>query len=320
MKKLMKGLGASMITVFILLNVVVAFHAYKFTHFYDNHAIAAKKPELMSGWEGTEAILFGTDYFKAKITTTPGYPYQTFYIKTNDGIVLQGWYVPKDSAKGTVILFHGHGGSRSNIVTEANAFHNFGYNVCMTDLRAHGNSGGNTCTIGYLESADVKAAYDYVASKGEKNIILYGISLGAAAITKAMTDYKDIRPSKVILEMPFGSLKDAVKGKLRIMHLPAQPLTELLIFWGGVEQGFWTYHHEPTEYAKNIHVPVLLQWGKNDIRVTEPETDSLFKNLSSKQKQLVIYNNSGHQSLLKNEPERWINSVKLFLNNNLSAY
>ena len=316
MKKLLKGLGATLVSLFIFLNIIVAFHAYKFTHFYDNTTGQVRKYELMSGWDEAKAILFGIDYFKGKITNRPGFPYQTFHIKTNDGFLLEGWYVPKDSAKGTVILFHGHGGSRSNIVTEADAFHNFGYNVCMTDFRAHGNSEGNICTIGYNESADVKATYDYVKAKGEKNIILYGISLGAATIAKAMNDYKDVQPAKVILEMPFGSLKDAVKGKLKTLHLPARPLADLLIFWGGVEQGFWTYHHAPTEYVKNIHVPVLMQWGKNDIRVTKTETDTIYKNLGTAQKQLIIYNNSGHESLLKNEPGKWLTSVKSFLEKN----
>jgi len=302
-----------LLTVFIFLNIIVAFHAYKFTHFYDNHTAFTKKYELMSGWDEAKALLFGIDIYKGKITSFPDYPYQTFHIRTSDGFLLEGWYIPKDNAKGTVILFHGHGGSRSNIVNEANAFHNFGYNVCMTDFRAHGKSEGNTCTIGYRESADVKTTYDYVVSKGEKNIILYGISLGAATIAKAMTDYKEIQPSKVILEMPFATLQDAVKGKLRTLHLPDEPLTSLLIFWGGVEQGFWTYHLKPEEYAKNIHVPVLMQWGKNDIRVTRTETDTVFKNLGTNQKQLVIYNNSGHQSLLKNERDKWLTTIKGFL-------
>lgn len=313
MKKLLKHLGVGVITVFIFLNIIVAFHAYQFTHFSDNAKAPVKKAELMSAWEKTKAVLFGVEYSKRPLNHFPAHRYQTFHTKTSDGILLEGWYVPKENARGTVILFHGHSGNKSGVVTEGEAFYNFGYNVCMVDFRAHGNSVGNICTIGYNESSDVKAVYDYVASKGEKNIILYGISLGAAAITKAISDYKDIHPAKLILEMPFGSLEDAVKGKLGSMHLPAQPLTALLIFWGGVEQGFWTYHHKPTEYVKNIHVPVLLQWGKNDIRVTKHEIDTIFKNLASEQKKLVIYDESSHQSLLNNEPGKWINSVKLFL-------
>jgi len=159
-------------------------------------------------------ILFGVNYPKRPVTATPANTYQTFHVTTNDGLMLEGWYVPKQDAKGTVILFHGHGGNRSGVVNEANAFNDFGYNVCMIDFRAHGNSQGNTCTIGYKESADVKAAYEYVAAKGEKNIVLWGISLGAATITKALVDYKEIKPKKVILEMSFGSLTEAVKGRL----------------------------------------------------------------------------------------------------------
>ena len=268
---------------------------------------------MQSGWEKTKSILFGMNYPKRRITAVPSLPYQTFYTETKDGIRLEGWYVPKREAKGTVILFHGHGGNKSGVVSEAEAFYNFGYNVCMADFRAHGNSEGNTCTIGYKESEDVKAIYDYVTAKGEKNIILYGISLGAATITKAITDHKEIKPSKVILEMPFASLTEAVKGRLRIMHLPAQPFAALLTFWGGTEHGFWAFEHNPEEYAANIHVPVLLQWGQNDARVTDEETKTVFNNLASKQKRLVVYEQSGHQSLLNNEPQKWMSSVKRFL-------
>jgi hypothetical protein len=317
MKRFFKGLGISLLIFFVLLNVIVANHAYKLTHFYDRNSVPARKSEMMSGWDETEAILFGNSYTKLPITDSPHHPFRRFYTKTSDGVLLEGWYVPHALSKGTVILFHGHGGNKGSVLTEANNFYNFGYNVCMVDFRAHGDSQGNVCTIGYNESADVKAAYDYVVNRGDKNIILWGISLGAATITKAMADYKDIQPTKVILEMPFGSLSDAVKGKLRTMHLPEQPFSALLTFWGGVEQGgFWSFYHKPAEYVRCIHVPVLLQWGKKDLRVTEAETNKVFHNLSSKQKQLVVYDFSGHETLAKSEPEKWKKSVQAFLMRN----
>ncbi len=316
MKKLFKQVLLILLFLFVFINVIAVFQAYKLTHFYDrinNKNVPLQKPETMSGWQKTKAILFGVNSYKQAITTTPAHPYQTFHTTTNDGIILEGWYVQKDSAKGTVILFHGHANTRSAVVTEANNFYNFGYNVCMVDFRGHGNSQGNICTIGYNESADVKAAYDYVAAKGETNIVLWGISLGAATITKAMTDYTQIQPSKIILEMPFADLPDAVKGRLRLMHLPPQPLATLLTFWGGTEQGFWAFSLKPSDYVKNIHVPVLMQWGKKDIRVTSDETKEIFQNLSSAQKELVVYDNSGHESLVKNEPGKWNATVKAFL-------
>ncbi len=112
--------------------------------------------------------------------------------------------------------------------------------------------------------------------------------------------------------MPFGSIADAVVGRIKMMNLPAQPLSTLLTFWGGTIHGFWAFGMKPTEYAKKVKCPVLLQWGKNDPRVSQKETDAIYNNITS-QKKLVIYENSGHQNLAENEPEKWKENVTAFL-------
>ena len=129
-----------------------------------------------------------------------------------------------------------------------------------------------------------------------------------------MADDKDIQPEKIILQMPFGSLTDAVNGRLRIMKLPQQPMGTLLTFWGGLEHGFWAFNYKPFVYARQVHTPVLLQWGRKDPRVSEAETNAIFTNLASANKKLVIYEQSGHEDLLKSEPEKWIKTVTDFLN------
>jgi alpha-beta hydrolase superfamily lysophospholipase len=142
--------------------------------------------------------------------------------------------------------------------------------------------------------------------------VLWGISLGAATITRAVSEY-DCKPEKVILELPFGSIEEAVQARLRMMHLPEEPLATLLTFWGGVENGFWAFDHKPGNYVKSITCPVLLQFGKNDIRVTEKEKEDLYKNITAP-KRLVIYENSAHESLCKKENEKWVATVSAFLN------
>ncbi len=315
MKKWVKRFGWSLFILFVLLNISCAFQAYHLTHFYTN--IPAQ--DLNDTGFGTklQAALFGMEIPKSKVVDSLSIPHQNIKIKTEDGLTLAGWFIdnlPDDSAlgKGTILMFHGHASSRSGIITEAQAFYHLGYRVLMIDFRAHGESDGNVCTIGYQESKDVKAAYDYIAAKGEKNIILYGISLGAATAMKAVSDY-NLHPSKMILEMPFGSLLDAVEGRLKIMGLPAEPLSVLLTFWGGTEQGFWAFSHKPEEYAKKIHCPVLLQWGKNDPRVSEKETDIIFSNLASAEKTVIKYDGAGHESLCKNSPGKWMENISGFL-------
>ena len=317
MNKWLKRIAYTVLVLFIVLNVMTAFQAYKFTHFYAGIP-KPKKPEEMNIGEKASAIFFGVKYPKSIVVDSLLVPHETVWLKTEDSLKLEGWYLNSqfdDTVKpniGTIIMFHGHGSSRSGIIKEAEAFYNIGYNVLMIDFRAHGNSDGSVCAIGYVEDKDVKAAYNYVQAKGEKNIILYGISLGAATIMKAISDY-DLKPSKLILEMPFGSLMDATKGRLHIMHLPQQPLATLLTFWGGAEQGFWAFDHKPWDYATKINCPVLLQWGINDPRVTEEETNHIFKNLASHNKMLIKYASSGHESLCKKETEKWMRTVTGFL-------
>ena len=312
LSKWLKKVVYFIVGVFVLLNIMAAFHAYKFTHFYAGIPVA-KKPNEMSTLEKASAILVGVKYAKSKVVDSFQVKHDTIIIKTADSISLECWYAKVDSnAKGTVLLFHGHGSSKSGIIKEATAFHEMGWNVIMTDFRAHGNSEGEVCTIGFNEAKDVKAVYDYVKENGEKNIVLWGISLGAATILTAVEQF-NIKPNKVILEMPFGTLIQGVKGRLRMMKIPEQPMSTLLTFWGGVEQGYWGFDLRPEDFASKINCPVLLQWGINDPRVTEEETNTIYKKLASHDKFMMKYMQSGHQSLCKNENAKWLSTVGDFL-------
>lgn len=311
MKKFFRILLRTIIVLFILINIIVMFHAYKFTHFYNAGEVTVKPDSLKTGWEKTREAFLGINFAKKNNGPKPDTAYQTVYLTTKDNLKLEGWYRPVDSAKGTVILFHGHGGNKTDVNHETAAFQKMGYNTFQLDFRAHGNSEGNTTTIGTNESEDVKLAYDFIIAKGEKNIVLWGISMGAATVAKAVNDY-ELKPSAVILEMPFGSIYKAVRGRIRTMHLPEEPLSTLLTFWGGTEHGFWAFSNKPTEYVKKIECPVLLQWGKNDPRVTRQEIDDIYLNLHV-QKTLVVYENTGHESICKKENEKWVSSVKAFL-------
>ena len=142
--------------------------------------------------------------------------------------------------------------------------------------------------------------------------MLWGISMGASAITKAVKDYQ-LNPEKIILEMPFGTIEDAAAGRLKMMGLPPQPLAILITFWGGVEHGFWAFGMKPQEYAASIKCPVLLQWGRNDPRVSKSEEDILFKNIPGTNKKFVIYETAGHESLCKKETAKWETEVAAFL-------
>lgn len=310
MRRISRSLLKILIGFFVLLNMVVICHAYKFTHYYDANEVQVKQQKDKTSWDKTKELLFGFTAVKQK-NIAPDSIFKPVYLTTKDGLKLEAWIMQVPNAKGTVAMFHGHGGKKSGVLKEAYSFQQMGYNTLLLDFRAHGNSEGNTCTIGYDEAEDVKLAYDYLQQQGEKNIVLWGISLGAATITKAINDY-NIAPQKIILEMPFGSLPDAVAGRVKIMGLPPQPLASMLTFWGGTINGFWAYNLKPINYAKKIKCPVLLQRGTNDPRVTLAETKEIFDNITA-QKKWVEYSESSHESLCTKENNKWVTEVSAFL-------
>lgn len=312
MKRFLKRAAWTCLSLVLLLNIITAFHAWKFTHFYDDGGRRNKPPEQMSTGEKLRTILFGVSIAKSVTTAHPAVPFETVILRTQKGLQLEGWWIPVKAPKGTVILFHGYNGNKGSLFPEADHFRALGYNTFLLDFRAHGNSEGYTCSVGYKEAEDVKLAWDYVQQKRKQPVVLWGVSMGAAAILKAVPEY-GLTPQKVILQCPFASLTDAVKSRMRSVHLPAFPFSQVLTFWGGVEQGFWGPGFKPENYARQIHMPVLYFYGQKDIRVMPAETQAVFSNLGTQQKKLHIFPNAGHQSFCGKDSAAWRKEVTAFL-------
>ena len=211
---------------FVLINISGIIYGYKLTHFYEPALGATDETPSRNVFIKTWRLFKGPVYRKITNEESPAFPYQTAHLFTKDSLLLEAWYIPVDSAKGTVILVHGLGGNKSSVLKQAYEFRYLGFNVMLVDMRAHGRSDGNTTTMGFRESEDVKLAYEYVLKKGEKNIILYGISLGSVVIAKAFFDY-DIAPSRIILEIPFSNMKKLIGVRGKMIGFPKSPLVVL---------------------------------------------------------------------------------------------
>ena len=318
-KSILRWIGWVLLVQFVLINISASLYAYKLTHFYSNH------PEESSTGNGniftkSWKLFTGPRYGKSVISDVPAFRYDTVTLETKKGKRIDAWFGKTDAVtKGTIILFHGISVSKSSLLDEANEFRFGGYQVLMVDFRAHGNSDGNTTTIGVRETEEVKLAFDYISAKGEKNIFLYGSSLGAVAVAKAVSDYK-LQPTGVILEMPFESLQGYLKGRARMLGFPRQPFAFLTTFWIGMERGFNGFNHKTTRYAKNIHCPVLLQWGTMDNLIRGEETNRIFNALASTSKKLVIYEGAEHESFLRKNPLKWRIEVERFLAANVQTF
>jgi alpha-beta hydrolase superfamily lysophospholipase len=306
-KLIKRSLWAAAI-LFVFMNVMAIFHSYKFTHFLGQEK-RTEDPSKLSAGKRINTLLFGVNNPKPRNRKLPAHAFETITIQSNKTI--ECWSIATAAPKGTVVIFHGYSGDKSSMLDKADEFLAQGYNVLLVDFMGSGGSEGNQTTIGYFESEQVKSCYDYLKKKGEEKIILFGTSMGSVAIMKAIADH-DLQPSAIVIECPFGSMYKTVCARFRLMKAPTFPMAGLLVFWGGAQNGFWAFGHNPTKYAERISCPTLLLYGAEDKKVSIEETNGIFKNLKGI-KELGIFPDAGHENLFAKDRDRWRKSVFSFI-------
>ena len=310
-KKIIKSIfWTSIIVLFIAMNIIAIFQAYKFTHFVEANPLKNKSSRELTFGNKIKMLLLGIDNDRPIDDVLPTQKFETIKLQSNKTI--ECWSIKTDSvSKGTIIIFHGYVDDKSKMIDKSDEFLGMGYNTLLVDFMGSGGSDGNQTTIGYKEAEEVKTCFDYVAKTGEKNIYLFGTSMGAAAILKSIDDY-NIKPKAILLECPYGSLYQATCNRFKIMGVPTFPLAGMLVFWGGFENGFWAFSLKPTEYAKAVTCPTLLMYGGKDQKVTPQETNDIYSNLNG-WKVLKIYPLSAHENYLLKYKQKWENDVSGFL-------
>jgi uncharacterized protein len=264
-------------------------------------------PKELTYFGKLQTLAFGVNNPRPRNTSKPLLPFQTLAIP-HETDTIECWYVPVDSSTGTVLLFHGYAGNKSQMVKESDQFNEMGFTTILVDFLGSGGSTGNKTTIGFYESDQVKNVFDFFKQKDQdQRIIMFGTSMGAVSIMKSIHDH-NLNPEAIILECPFGNMLETVQARFRIMKAPVFPMSYLLTFWGGVQNNFNAFAHNPSDYAKTIKIKTLLLYGAKDDRVSLQETQVIFANLAGP-KVLKVFPDAGHESILRGYRSEWIDLV-----------
>ena len=317
-KKILLICLITILVVFILMNVSAALNAYKLTHFSANAKPLTEGTQL-SAFEKIRFELLGLDIPRPIASEYPKHPYKTLKIRVDNNRSLEAWHIRTDSLKqGIVLLFHGYMDEKSTMLQRGEILLDMGYDVLLVDFMGAGGSYGSQTTIGYLEAENVKAVYDYVLQEmREENIYLLGFSMGAAAITKAQSEY-EMYIKGIILEATYGTFAGTVAARFDRLNVPRFPMAHLVVFFGGVINGFNPMEANPQDYVKNITVPTLVMCGSKDPNITHEETQMIFDNLMSENKVLKFFPDSAHESYLKKYPQEWRDVVTSFLDSTIN--
>jgi len=100
-------------------------------------------------------------------------------ITTSDKIDLIGWFYNQNLNKfKTILFFHGNAGSLKNRIYKLNHFKNLGVNFLIIAWRGFNENKGKPNEMGLYEDANSSIKWLKMKGVDEKNIILYGESLG----------------------------------------------------------------------------------------------------------------------------------------------
>jgi hypothetical protein len=187
-----------------------------------------------------------------------------FDVRAPDGAMLRGWKVRAAKPNGAwVLVFHGVADNRYGTEEHARMLLQSGYGVVMMDSRAHGASGGEMASYGWLERKDVSAVIDQLErAEHPEHLCAMGISMGAGIALQAAGS--DARIEAVAAEAPFANLQEAAYDYAGLQRWPLlgktffAPGAWALIYRGERLAGFPAAEVSPEKAVRERAFPLLL--------------------------------------------------------------
>lgn len=152
------------------------------------------------------------------------------FMTNSDGVRLHAFYLPRKGAERTAVLVHGYGNRAIDMFQLGYMYHHhLNSNILLPDLYGHGESGGESIRMGWLDRLDVKAWSKMAENLFHAPIVVHGISMGAAT-TMMLSGEEDIPESitHFIEDCGYTSVRDEFSGELKVRFgLPSFPLLDI---------------------------------------------------------------------------------------------
>ena len=237
-------------------------------------------------------------YFpQSKIDFTPdmaGLSFEDIYFKTEDDVLLNGWFIPADDARKTLLFFHGNGGNISHRLESLKIFHEMGLSVFIIDYRGYGQSQGTTSEQGTYR--DAEAAWQFLTETrgiSDEDIIIFGRSMGGAVAIWLAGKHT---PNLLILESAFTSVADMAKH-----YYPYLP-THLLV----------RIKYASIDRIEDIHCPILISHSQTDEIVPYKYGRELFEKARAPKSFLEL--KGGHNDGFIISGRSYIDGIENFIN------
>ena len=255
--------------------------------------------------KGRLPVLFNPEDFGRK--------YESFTVTSEDGINIEGWFVPAAvKSRSTIIVLHGLGANKGDVLDSSIALARE-HNLAYFDFRNHGNSGGDTTSLSLLEIKDLAAVVKYLKAtkKGlSENLGVFGFSMGGAVAISGSANIPEIKA--VAVESPFGSYERTIAHFAWIYYRVPKIFVPCTLWFARTRLGLDPNDHSPDKMVSKISPrPLLIIQGGSDLRMPVIEGRTLYDN-AGQPKELWIVPEAHHVSARGINPEEYDKKVADF--------
>ncbi|MBT8222220.1 MAG: lysophospholipase [Eudoraea sp.] len=203
--------------------------------------------------------------------------FEEVFLSAADGARLNALWFKREDSNGLILYFHGNAGNLSRWGEIVIPFAKQGFDVLVMDYRTYGKSTGALSEEALY--SDAQLFYDFAQKNyPEKQIILYGRSLGTGMATRLAADNQ---PALLLLETPYYSLLDI--GAKRFPWLPVKWLMK--------------YPFRAHVFMQQVLCPVRIFHGTEDRIVPFDSGRKLFDSIPRADKRFYAIQGGRHNNL-----------------------
>ena len=239
-------------------------------------------------------------------------------VLSSDGFRLKAVQNINPDSHKWLILVHGYRSDHSMMNEFARIYIERGYSTLQPDNRAHGSSSGDYIGMGYYYESDILKWIDYVAELDpHAEIILHGVSMGAAAVMILSDNIQLLENVKVIIsDSGYTSAIEYVRTKLNnITKVKLRIIPELMSWFADRKAGYSLKEASPLEHVKMSRIPILFIHGAKDVTVPVEHVYNLYQAAACK-KVLYICEDAGHGEAAFLDPVNYWEKAFSFIDEN----
>jgi hypothetical protein len=241
-------------------------------------------------------IIYLPDLPSREVGMTPariGLEFESVTLSAEDGVKLDGWFLPHASPRATLLFFHGNAGNISHRLESLKLLHDLGLSLLIFDYRGYGRSQGKPSEAGIYR--DAEAAWRYLTETRRippERILLLGRSFGGAVAGYLAAKQPALG---LVLESTFSSAPE-MAGEL-YPWLPTR----------------WLTHFEYNTRARLAHIrmPLMVIHSRQDDIIPFSQGEALYADGLSPKRFLEL--NGSHNNGVLDNTERYRHGLDDFI-------